>query len=215
MLGGLAEGREQRLNLIKHRVNRSADLQSLTPELGVEIDLRSNAGSPGEIFLAHDPWSSGERLEDWLGKFREKGLRGPLILNTKEDGLEERALSLLEKAGIENFFFLDTALPTLVRYAKSARREKFCVRVSSFEPLEQAASFGKDPLWAWIDCFAGVPLPTHIVLGLPEDWRVCLVSPELQGRDRTAISEFRRHFASCASRISAVCTKLPEEWLSF
>ena len=42
----------------------------------------------------------------------EKGHR----LNTKDDGLEDRVLVAMDETGVTQFFFLDTVLPTLVKW---------------------------------------------------------------------------------------------------
>jgi hypothetical protein len=101
---------------IRHRVNAIADLSRVDPAWGVEIDLRSDVAAPGNIHLSHDPWKRGDDFGPWLDEFKKRGITGPIILNTKEDGLEETLIGAMKQAGIESFFFLDTALPTLVRW---------------------------------------------------------------------------------------------------
>ena len=43
-------------------------------------------------------------------------------MNTKEDGLEQTCINLLTNAGIQNFFFLDTAIPSLVQWSQKKRK---------------------------------------------------------------------------------------------
>ncbi|MBS2021582.1 MAG: hypothetical protein JST92_04180, partial [Deltaproteobacteria bacterium] len=166
----------------RHRVNEAAGLSGLARPWGVEIDLRSSVAEPGHLHLAHDPWKRGESFEAWLSAFRAQGLTGPVILNTKEDGLEERALALCAQAGVSSLLFLDTALPTLVKWVGRGAGDKFFVRVSRDEPVEAVQAFRGKVRWAWVDCFGGEPMPASVVASLRPDFNLCLVSPELQGR---------------------------------
>ena len=47
--------------IIKHRVNNSKELDRVSQDFGVEIDLRSNSKG---IYLHHDPFKKGERFEN-------------------------------------------------------------------------------------------------------------------------------------------------------
>ncbi|MBI1860396.1 MAG: hypothetical protein HYR96_05715 [Deltaproteobacteria bacterium] len=196
------------MQYIKHRINSAKELPSLNRAWGAEIDLRSDVSRPGEILLSHDPWRWGETLEEWLGVWGELGFGGPLILNTKEDGLEARALELLEARAISHFFFLDTALPTLVRIT-AKRERRFAVRLSAFESLESVMRFRGRADWVWVDCFEGVPVEEALVRRIAQHFQVCLVSPELQGRPVDSIAQFQ----GLAKLAQAICTKNPEAWL--
>lgn len=192
----------------QHRMNEAAGLGALDPSWGVEIDLRSNVERPGHIHLSHDPWRLGQPLEDWLAVFRASELRGPVILNTKEDGLEDRALELCRQRGVEDVLFLDTAAPTLVNHVERGLGHLFFVRVSRDEPVEAVQAFRGKVHWAWVDCFNGEPLPPSVVDRLRPDFKVCLVSPELHGRP---LDEVRR-FGDLFRLAQGVCTKMPGLW---
>ncbi|MEI7973188.1 MAG: hypothetical protein WCH11_02350 [Bdellovibrio sp.] len=202
------------MKLVHHRVNRIEDLKALASAqtrvlAGCEIDLRSQAENPGHLHLSHDPWQLGDAFEDWLKEYSRWQFSGPLILNTKEDGLEQRCLDLLRKYSISSFFFLDTNLPSLVRCSRqSDMAPRLCVRVSSFEGLSGALAFKDQVEWAWVDCFQGRPLPEEEVERVSLSFKICLVSPELQQQRPEAISRFS-HLQKWAS---AVCTKFPEVW---
>ena len=194
---------------IQHRVNSIDALKTLAPQLGVEIDIRSDLLNPGELHLSHDPWVRGDRFSDWLDVYKDKGFQGPIILNTKEDGLESRVLQLLQENKIENFFFLDTAAPTLVRWSIREKLKKFAVRLSAYEPVAALEAFRGAAEWIWVDCFDTIPLPASTLDNLKPDFKICLVSPELQGGSLDQISPFRNLLA----RADAVCTKQPERWI--
>lgn len=196
---------------IQHRVNKISDLSQVDKDCGVEIDLRSDVSRSAEIHLSHDPWVRGDSFTDWLNEFKSLKIRGPLILNTKEDGLESRILEMLSKANIENYFFLDTTLPTLVKFAIKHKNSKFAVRVSSYESVQAAQSFKGKVDWVWVDCFDGLPLSPEEIKPLKSDFKMCLVSPELQGKSLESISKFK----SLVAHVDAICTKSPLSWSRF
>ena len=47
-----------------HRINTVMELKTIPICYGIEIDLRDNLD--GEIYLAHDPFVSGELFSDFL-----------------------------------------------------------------------------------------------------------------------------------------------------
>ena len=92
---------------IAHRINEISQLKGIPPEMGVEIDIRSNGK---KLILQHDPFIEGVNFRDWLGHFQHQ----LIILNIKEEGLEEKILDCLAEFNIQNFFFLDQSFPFLV-----------------------------------------------------------------------------------------------------
>jgi hypothetical protein len=195
---------------IKHRLNSISEISDAKPSWGAEIDLRSDLLTPGKIHLSHDPWKAGDDFEKWLERFVEQGIQGPLILNTKEDGLEERAQELMIHFGIKNYFFLDTAIPTLLRWSKGRGLKNFAVRFSIYESEYLALEFASCVDWVWLDCFEGRLPSVASVEKLKEYFKICLVSPELQ---RIAEPNWGM-FLDYASISDAICTKNPEEWTS-
>lgn len=192
--------------VIRHRRNTLADLRATPADLGIELDLRSRGE---ELIVHHDAFAEGERFEDWLAGFRHR----TLILNVKEEGLEDRLIALMRERGIEDYFFLDQSFPFLVRTAN--RGESRCaVRVSEFESIDTALSLAGRIQWAWVDCFTRFPLDGAQARRLQDaGFKLCLVSPELQGRD--AVSEIPAMRALLAREgivAEAVCTKEPELW---
>lgn len=197
------------IQIILHRVNSILDLEKISDnKLGCEIDVRSHTNTDKKLILAHDPWVEGDSLESWLNTYSKKRLSGPLILNTKEDGLEERCIQLLNQHGISNFFFLDTAMPTLVRWSMKRLQKTFAVRVSKYENLETVLNFQGKVEWCWVDCFDGEPISSDMLNKINSLFKICLVSPELNGGDEAYLPPFAR----LASYASAICTKYPKAW---
>ena len=198
-----------KMQFIKHRVNRIADLATVDQAWGAEIDVRSDPHSRGKMHVTHDPWTLGDDFATWLDEYKSRGIRGPLIVNTKEDGLEESIRKMLTDRGLENFFFLDTALPTLVKWTQKLAERRFAVRLSRYEVLEGIAIFKGVADWVWVDCFDGIPLPIETFREARKLFKVCLVSPELQGMGVETINKFRH----LLPELDAICTKVPAEWL--
>jgi hypothetical protein len=193
------------LLVIRHRVNAIADLATLSPGLGAEIDLRSRGD---RIVLHHDPFADGDALDDWLDRWADGTPRGTLVLNPKEDGLEDRVRAALADRHVEDWFFLDLPLPTMVRLAVRQGERRVAVRVSEWEPAAAARTFAGHAAWAWLDCFSGRPAPVDEARALARDFRICLVSPELQGFPPERIADF----LPLVPHAEAVCTKHPERW---
>lgn len=202
---------------VQHRVNTVAELARADVGGGVEIDVRSRVDQAQGLHLSHDPWVLGEDLEVWLAAYARRGFQGPLVLNTKEDGLEDRILRCLEAARIDNFFFLDTAPPTLVRLLKAGHGANTSVRLSAWEPAQAAEPWlmantpAHRPGWVWLDCFEGDALPESAIapwVHAHPEVKVCLVSPELQRAPLERIAEFHGLWRLAA----AVCTKRPDVW---
>lgn len=197
------------MQIVAHRRNTIAELEATPARFGVEVDIRSQGP---HLVIHHDPFTDGVRFEDWLAAYRH----GLLILNTKEEGLEERLLTLMADKGHDDFFFLDQSFPFLIRTAR-AGEARCAVRVSEYESVETALSLAGLVRWVWVDCFTHWPLGGDDAARLREaGFRLCAVSPELQGRtDDSEVHALRKHLADAGIALDAVCTKktaLWEEW---
>ena len=194
------------MKLIAHRRNTLAELRATPIEYGVEVDIRS----VGErLVMHHDPFVEGEDFLSWLVHYRH----GTLILNVKEEGLEQRLLKLMADHCIEDFFFLDQSFPFLIKTARQGER-RCAVRVSEFESIETALALGGMIDWVWVDCFSRFPLSGTEARKLQaQGFRLCLVSPELQGRDGAQeVSEMRALLHQEGISPDAVCTKMSALW---
>jgi hypothetical protein len=190
--------------IIKHRVNTIQELSAVPISYGVEIDLRIHNGI---VVLAHDPFEEGEEFEEWLFHYHHK----LLILNVKEDGLENTILGKLLKKGVTDFFFLDQPFPTLRKSALSNLPTS--LRLSEYEnPMSNLDFVVK---WIWLDSFSGdwKYLEKHAEWIRSGEFSTCLVSPELQGR---AIGDepvkILRIMRDLGIQMTAVCTKEPKVW---
>lgn len=197
------------MKYIQHRRNTIQELAQTPFEYGVEIDIRSQGN---ELILQHDPCLSGERLTDWLHAFRHQ----TLILNVKEEGLEQRLIDLMSAQGIEDYFLLDQSFPFLIKYAE-ALRGRSAVRVSEYESIETALCLAGRVGWVWIDCFTRFPLDEIAYQKLKNaNFKLCLVSPELHRIERqTEVAELARYLTENHLQMDAICTKNPALWEEF
>lgn len=204
--------------IIEHRCNDLEALRSVPAEFGCEIDIRNHGK---RLRVIHDPFEEdGEDLEKWLQSFNHKFL----ILNVKEEGLEERILKILKNRGLSNFFILDESFPFIRKWAMNGIKE-FAVRVSEYESYRTALSLAsylqkhdRRISWIWADCFEGNPLPASEISSLKRcGYKICYVSPELHFlSDPKLWDDLVNKFISglIAQRImpDAVCTKIPHVW---
>jgi len=190
------------VKLIAHRRNTLAELNATPVEYGVEVDIRSQGD---QLIVHHDPFRAGESFDAWIAAYRHD----VLILNVKEEGLEDRLIGCMRDRGIDDYFFLDQSFPFLVKTASKGER-RCAVRVSEFEALDTALSLAGQVDWVWVDCFSRFPLDRAGWLRLRDaGFRLCLVSPELVGRSsESEILALRRMFASWGVAPDAVCAKL-------
>lgn len=194
------------MQIIAHRRNRVSELQATPTRYGIELDLRSRGQ---ELIIHHDPFAEGERLAAWLNHYRH----GTLILNVKEEGLEERLIDIMKEHGIEDYFFLDQSFPFLIKC--SATGEHRCaVRISEFESIETALTLAGKVDWVWVDCFTKFPINGAEAKRLQHaSFKLCLVSPELQGRDaEQEIPALKQLLREQGIEAQAVCTKRPDLW---
>jgi hypothetical protein len=187
---------------IRHRINTVEELKTVPPEMGVELDIRSEGS---RLILHHDPFAEGIDFETFLKAYAHAFM----IVNVKAEGLEEAVLELLKKYAVKKYFFLDLTFPALVKLAKKGKKN-IAVRFSEYEPLEQCLAVAGLVDWVWVDCFQKMPLTSATYAALRRHFRICLVSPELQHHPAERIVEFKKQLAGMP--VDAVCTKRPDLW---
>jgi len=190
------------MHYIAHRINTAQQLATVPTQYGVELDLRDR----GErLILQHDPFADGEDFATYLQQYRH----GTLILNIKSERIEHRVLDAVRAAGITDYFFLDSSFP-MIRTLVKAGEHRIAVRFSEYEPVESALALAGQVDWVWVDCFQKLPFDDRTYGLLKPHFKLCAVSPELQGRDVSTIADFRRQLADYP--VDAVCTKRPDLW---
>jgi hypothetical protein len=186
---------------IAHRINTIVELEQVPKSFGVEVDARSERGA---VTLGHDPGMNGVMLEDFLKHYEHSFI----IINIKTEKIEKTILEILQSFNIQNFFFLDSSMSTIVQMSDMASR-KFCGRVSEFESTETITLSKYLVDWVWIDCFNKFCLTNEIYFKLKEtlNKKICLTSPDLLGRDRD-IPSHAEIIKNQGTYPDAICCKL-------
>lgn len=169
---------------------------SINHGFGVETDIRD---LNGRIVISHDP-PCGEgqlRLDDILSDFQSTGL--VLALNVKADGLSPRMASI-EALNNVDWFAFDMSGPETLRFSSAGL--PFFTRHSDIEnPILYAQAQG-----VWLDSFGGEWYSESTVIShLQAGKRVCIVSPELHGRDPSLVWSWAKNMPDEVM----VCTDLP------
>lgn len=206
------------MKIIAHRINTVSQLKSVPKNFGIEVDVRYHED---ELVLHHDPFHHHQspKPENFAEFLTHYECEGPIILNVKTEGVEEKCIELMNEFQIKNWFFLDLSIPYFVKYAKLAESafikgfgpENLAVRFSEEEPIEYALNFSGKAKWVWVDCFTKLPLDDNYYKKLKQaGFKICLVSPELQKFPLERIFEFKAQLKE--KKIDAVCTKNPDLW---
>jgi hypothetical protein len=193
--------------IIKHRVNTSKELKKLSHNFGVEIDLRSNNQN---IYLHHDPFKNGELFSKWIKNYKHK----LIVLNVKEEGLEEKIIKILKKNKIKNFFFHDQTFSSML---KNMYKTKVSARYSEYEELKKTYKLFNQIKWLWIDNFTELKIEKKFYQFLKKkNVKICIVSPELVQKDRyKEIKKIILYLESNNLKIDAICTKIPQYWINY
>lgn len=196
------------MEIIKHRINTIEQLKKTHTKYGVEVDIRTFGN---ELVISHDPFSFDISFNEWISFYAH----GTLILNVKEDGLEDRLLNEMQKHKIENFFILDQAFPYLIKTIKSG--EKRCaIRFSEYESINTVLSIKGFADWVWVDFFTKFPLDKYSFDLLKDNnFKLCIVSPELQGYGEKTVLNLKNFIKNNNFKFDAVCTKHVEIWKDF
>lgn len=192
------------MQLIRHRVNTVAALNATPRHNWVEVDVRV---CENQIVLQHDAFAQGEDLSDWLSEYEHAGI----VLNVKADGLEETLCDAMERAGVGDYFFLDSQPATTYRLPPHLLK-KVAVRVSDLEKPTAEAFLLHRGGWAWLDIFKEPEIMIQRLDEIPSDMRLCLASPDIMPTPPISSQDLIKMLGNRLSRISAVVTKSPELW---
>lgn len=188
------------MEFIAHRINTIEELKKTPKEYGVEIDLRDFGK---QLIIEHDPFKNGEVFEDYLKHYNH----GTLILNIKSERIEHRALELIKKYNIKDYFFLDSSFPMIYQLSEMGEKN-IALRFSEFEGLDTILKMANKVNWVWVDCFSKLPINKDIYKVLKNNnYKLCLVSPELQAQDKK-IEEYKSYLLEKNIKLDAICTKL-------
>lgn len=196
-----------RANAEKNKIN--AFERSFNLGFGTETDIRD---FNGELVISHDiPNSSIEELiyvDDFFKLYKSIGNNLPLALNIKSDGLQEMLKNLIIKYDISNYFVFDMSIPDTLGYMK--RDINYFSRQSEFEIMP---SLYKECRGVWLDEFVNHWITPEIIEEhLKKNKLVCIVSPELHGRNNIQEwANYKNFITNQFSENLILCTDNPED----
>lgn len=187
------------MEFIAHRINTIEELLKLPTEYGVELDIRD---SGNDLIIVHNPFEMGENFEEYLKHYKHR----TMIVNVKSERIEHKIEELLKKYDIKDYFFLDSSIP-MIYLLSNQGNTNFAVRFSELEPIELSLAMKNRVKWVWVDCFSKLPInKENYKLLKDNNYKLCLVSPELQGREQD-IEEYKKYLEKENIIFDAICTK--------
>lgn len=196
------------MKYIAHRINTINELLQIPSEYGVELDLRDDL--KGRIYIQHNPFEPGEDFEEYLKAYHH----GIMILNIKSERIEYKVLELISKYEVKDYFFLDSSFPMIWQLSNQGEK-KIALRISEAEGMDTARNMAGKAEWIWLDCFTKIPIGKTEYKELKSmGYRICFVSPELEGREED-LENYKKILCSSGMIMDAVCTKFYniEKWL--
>lgn len=181
--------------------SKLAFLRSFELNFGTETDVRDFGQG---LVISHDiPTGNEIQIEDFLSLLPSKHL--PLAINIKSDGVARLLREAMESYGMDNWFTFDMSTPDMREHIRVGN--PVFTRMSEIEqtPILLAESKG-----VWLDAFEHLWYSRDLVLNLLDQKKqVCIVSPELHGRDYRAAWELVAPMANITGLL--LCTDFPEE----
>jgi len=166
---------------------------------GVELDVRDRNG---ELIVSHDPPNSVEVLT--FQEIVELSSRydSMLAINIKSDGIREKLETALSGLDQVRFFLFDMSIPETLGYLSSGLPTY--MRLSEYEAHSELHNRSQG---IWLDSFQSDWWLGKSAI-FQDETRVCVVSPELHGRDVTDAWQYLRNINTTANLY--ICTDLPE-----
>lgn len=148
---------------------------------GVETDVRDYCG---ELVISHNmPTPKSQTLDNFL-EFYVQGLSQKyeppmLAINIKSDGLQTKLEELLYKYKITNYFVFDMSVPDSINYLDS-NMNVFMRKSECEEPSKLLNNING----VWLDQLLSDWYSPECIIASLNSWNnVCVVSPELHGRE--------------------------------
>lgn len=198
------------MNIISHRGywrtpeeknTRIAFEHSFQLGFGTETDIRDR---DSQLVIAHDMAKATDiTLDQFLETYGQCGL--PLAINIKADGLARRLKEALQIYEVTNYFVFDCSVPDLRDHIRCGN-----TAYSRLSDVEPAPAWLDSVQGIWLDAFESDWYQASDILAMIKlGKRVCVVSPELHGRDPA--DAWRRLRPLAAETQVTLCTDHPEK----
>ena len=173
---------------------------------GIETDIRDYKG---RLVISHNiADEESVDLETFLQWYHDNNCTQTLALNVKADGIQTLLAELLEKYCITNYFLFDMSVPEAV--VNRSRNLNYYTRHSDIEPH---CVLYDDACGVWLDSFFDFGwIGADIIKKHLEDGKeVCLVSPELHGRDKAELWNMIKYSMYVDTSRLKLCTDCPDD----
>jgi hypothetical protein len=190
---------------------REAFQRSFELGFGTETDFRDYCG---ELFIAHDPPAAEPQVTaaQFFTMMVAADPTLPVAINIKADGLQSMLKGALEAHGVTDYFLFDMSIPDALQSVKAGLR--IFARQSDVEPEPQLYTQAQG---VWMDAFyddswiTADAVRRHLDAGKS----VCVVSPELHGRDYRALWERLNRDSLVENPGLMICSDIPEQAREF
>lgn len=181
-----------------HRINTIEDLAIIDECYGIELDLRDYNG---DVIVQHDPYKDGVTFKEYIKEVNNRDM----ILNIKCERIENKIIEILYENNYKgNYLLLDCSFP-MINLLSNNGNKNIALRFSEFEGLDTLINMKDRVEWVWIDVFTKIPLTFDIYTKIKNlGYKICLVSPELQGREYD-IDNYAKVIKNL--KIDAICCK--------
>lgn len=182
--------------------------RSLQSGFGLETDIRD---MNGQLVISHDPPNgSVDTLDELLNLLASdpKYSSLPLAVNIKSDGLADSIKESFDRIPAINYFVFDMSVPDMRSYIK--------LGIPVYTRLSEVESpvFYSETHGIWLDGFESEWFGDDELDNLVSDKKpVCIVSPELHGRNYEEFWEMLRPYND--STLITLCTDFPEKARQF
>lgn len=176
--------------------------------LGVETDFRDR---DEKLKVSHNmSLESCLDAEEFFKLYKNSPFT--LALNIKADGIQIPLKKLILKYNIKEYFCFDMSVPDTLGYIKEELN--FFTRESEYESVP---SFYDKAAGVWLDGFISDDwITSEKVIGhINKGKKVCIVSPELHGREYRAVWKKYKEYAFQNNDQIILCTDYPVEARSF
>jgi len=171
---------------------------------GTETDLRDLGG---QLVVSHDPAPTGAMpADDMFAQVAAHDKSLEMALNIKADGLQGMVCDAVAKHGLTGCFVFDMAVPDAIQWLKTD-----IAVYTRHSDVEGIPAFYDQADGVWLDAFHSDWWGMSIIAAhLDARKRVAVVSPELHGRDHTAVWTMMRDTTVSQSDDIILCTDIPE-----
>jgi hypothetical protein len=158
----------------------SAFVRAYELGFGVELDVRDRDSL---IVISHDPPNNKSVLFSvFLEELDHNKLKNEtMAINIKADGLSVEISKLIKEYNLSNYFTFDMSIPETLHYKNAG-----LIYFSRLSEFEKSPIMLNNPAGIWLDAFKSEWYDREYINNLLETVnKVCIVSAELHGRDRS------------------------------